>query len=277
MKTYNVLKQDILCSDLTNNQIGLWYLGQEGFVIKHGEGCIAIDPYLSDYVDKNCSQYVKWERLYPAPIKGEECDFLQLVLCTHTHYDHADPWTLLEIAKANPNTRFVIPAPEVETLVGYGIEKARIIPAYADQTFMMDGFSITPIPSAHEVFHTDAQGNYKELGYIIECGGTRIFHAGDMCMYDGLLERLKEIDIAILPINGRDYFRNKNDIIGNFDAVEAITLAKEIEAKLLIPVHHDLYEVNRVNPANFVDALMRINRKQRYHVFVESEKYIYQK
>ena len=38
-------------------------------------------------------------------------------------------------------------------------------------------------------------------------------HAGDMCMYDGHIEKLKDIDIAFLPINGRDYCRTHNDII----------------------------------------------------------------
>lgn len=271
------LKKDIVVTELTKRQTGFWYLGQEGFVIKHNGACLAIDPYLSDYVDKNCCRFVQWKRLYPAPMQGGELDFLQAVLCTHTHYDHADPWTLPKIAQANPNTKFIIPAPETETLIAYGIERDKMIPAYADQPLKIGGFTITPVPSAHEVFHTDAEGNYKELGYLIDDGCTRVFHAGDMCMYDGLTERLKNVDVAILPINGRDYFRNQNDIIGNFDCVEAITLAKAIKAKLLIPVHHDLYEVNRVNPAVFVDALMRINRKQRYHVFVEGEKYIYQK
>ena len=74
------------------------------------------------------------------------------------------------------------------------------------------GFTITPVPSAHEVFHTDEQGNYRELGYILDNKKARFFHAGDRCMYDGLLPRLKNIDLAILPINGRDYFRNENDI-----------------------------------------------------------------
>jgi len=54
-----------------------------------------------------------------------------------------------------------------------------------------------------------------DLGYIIECAGTRIFHAGDMCMYDGLLERLKEIDIAILPIT-LDFFQCVGDFYLQF-------------------------------------------------------------
>jgi len=142
---------------------------------------------------------------------------------------------------------------------------------------VLGGFTVTPIPSAHEVFHTDENGDYRELGYIIDNGAARIFHAGDMCMYEGLIERLSGIDVAILPVNGRDYFRNVNDIIGNFDCTEAVTLATTVGADLLIPVHHDLYKVNQVSAAHFVDTVMTVNRFQKYHVFVPGERYIYMK
>ena len=270
-------KKDILNLSLTKEQTALWYLGQEGFIIESEGKYIAVDPYLSDYVDKHCCQFVEWKRIYDPPIAAEALDFLDVVICTHTHYDHADPWTLSKIAEVNKNTKFIIPYPEIDVISSYGIDKDRIIPAYADKPISISNFVITPIPSAHEIFHQDSEGNYRELGYIIDDRNNRIFHAGDMCMYDGLAERLKNIDVAILPINGRDYFRNANDIIGNFDSVEAVTLSKMIGASLLVPVHHDLYDVNKVNPAYFVDTLMTVNREQRYHIFVPGEKYIYVK
>lgn len=268
-------KSDVLNQELTERQIALHYLGQEGFILGSRGRYIAVDPYLSDYVDKNCCQFVTWKRLYPAPIAPSQLDFLDAVLCTHTHYDHADPWTLPAIAAANEKTRFIVPAPEVDVIASYGIDRSRIVPAYADVPIYTEGYTITPIPSAHEVFHTDADGNYREVGYIVDNGCHRVFHAGDMCMYDGLTDRLRKIDISILPINGRDYFRNENDIIGNLDPAEAVTLAKIIGTELLIPVHHDLYDVNGVNPAYFVDTLMKINRNQRYHIFAPGEAYIY--
>ncbi len=271
------LAADVLKTELNKTQTGLWYLGQEGFIVKSKKAFLAVDPYLSNYVDKNCCEFVKWKRLYPAPIKAEKLDFLNLVLCTHSHFDHMDPWTLPKIAKANPQTKFIVPAPEAQTIISYGIKKENVVSAVADRIIEIDGFKITPVPSAHETFHLDENGNYKELGYIISDGNNKIFHAGDMCMYDGLAERLNGIDVAILPINGRDYFRNANDIIGNFDCTEAVTLCKTIKAELLIPVHHDLYEVNRVSAATFVSAINDINKKQRYHIFVPGEKYIYTK
>ena len=70
-----------------------------------------------------------------------------------------------------------------------GIPRDRIIPAYADRPIELGNFRVTPIPSAHEVLHPDQNGDYHELGYLIDSDTTRIFHAGDMCMYDGLIAR----------------------------------------------------------------------------------------
>jgi L-ascorbate metabolism protein UlaG (beta-lactamase superfamily) len=176
-------KQDVLRLRLTDQQTALWYLGQVGFLIGNGRTFLAIDPYLSDYVDQNCSQRVAWRRLYATPIAPRELDFLEAVLCTHTHCDHADPWTLTAIAAANPNTKFIVPAPEAELIATYGIDRARIVPARADEPLQLDGFLVTPIPSAHETLHPDENGNYRELGYVLEDANHRIFHAGDMCLY----------------------------------------------------------------------------------------------
>ena len=259
-----ITAKDIVNCTLHKSQVGVWYLGQEGFLFKNKNTYLAIDPYLSDYVDKNCSELVKWKRLYAPPIQAEELSFLNVVLCTHLHYDHTDPETLLKLANSNPYTRFVVPAPAVKTVAGYGIGKERIISAFANQPLILDGFEIFPLPSAHETFHMDENGNYCELGYVVKMNGKTIFHAGDMCMYDGLIERLTNIDVGLLPINGRDYFRNKLDIIGNFNCEEAVLLAKNAGIKTIIPMHHDLYAVNCESPERFIEQIRKYNILQKY-------------
>lgn len=260
-------------------QTGIWYLGQEGFLLKHKEAYLAIDLYLSDYVDRNCSQLVAWKRLYAPPVEPAQLDFLDVVLCTHGHYDHADPVTLQQIAQANPATRFVVPAPEKDTVAAYGIELDRIIPAIAYERLELAGFEIIPVPAAHETLQSDARGHYPALGYIIRVNGQTFFHGGDMCMYDGLVEYVKPflVDVAFLPINGRDYFRNGKDIIGNLNCGEAVLLAKELGADLLVPMHHDLYAVNRVRTAHFVDAVEEWDPFRKYHIFAPGEGYITQR
>lgn len=285
-------KDFILNTRLTPAQAALFYLGQEGFLIKYQEHYLLIDPYLSDYVDRNCcNEAVKWQRKYPTPISAEQLDFIDYILCSHEHFDHADPETLHTLAQKNPNAKFIIPAPIKDTILSYGIAPKQIIEAVADQKislaflsadaaaddFLQPDASVLPIPSAHEELHIDANGNYKELGYILSLGSLSVYHAGDCCIYDGLAKRLSNVDVIMLPINGRSYYKLQNDIIGNMTVEEAILLAKETQAGILIPMHHDLYDVNGLNPAVFVDLLSQSSPHQKYHIFAPGERYIIMK
>lgn len=264
-------------TQLTDEQIALFYLGQEGFLIKYHDSYFLIDPYLSDYVDRNCCrENIKWVRRYDAPILPEQLDFVDYVFCTHDHADHADPDTLHAIAKHNTKAKFIVPAPIKDTIQSYGIASERILGAVAGQELCLGECRVTPVPAAHEELHTDKNGNYKELGYKMNFHQTTLFHAGDCCIYDGLTDYLENVDILMVPVNGRSFYKLHHDIIGNMDAEEAILLAQEIHARLLIPMHFDLYDVNCINPAHFVDCLYKINPGQAFHMFSPGERYIYQ-
>ena len=272
-------KRTFLDTKLTESQVALFYLGQEGFLIKYHDTYLLIDPYLSDYVDQNCcSDNVKWVRRYPAPIAAEEFDFVDYVLCTHAHYDHADPYTLSAIAKVNTKAKFIAPEPIKDTIMSYGISEDRIIGAIADKLLTLDGCNVLPIPSAHEELRMDKNGHYFDMGYKVQIGNFSIYHGGDCCVYEGLAERLMNIDVLMVPVNGRSYYkRYVQDIIGNMTCEEAVILAKETNAGMIVPMHYDLYDINRINPAHFVDCLFSQNPTQRFHMFAPGECYILQK
>ena len=273
-------KNTFIQTELTQNQTGIFYLGQVGFIIKYRNKYVLVDGYLSDYVDKNCStETVKWVRRYSAPVDAGELDFVDYVFCTHAHYDHADPYTLKKINDVNKKARFFVSAAIKDTIKEYGIQEERIVGLKCSEEFKIDeDISVTAIAAAHEELHTDENGDYLEVGFKFSFGDTLIYHGGDGCPYDGFEEKIKGCDILMLPVNGRDYYRtNICDIIGCFDSREAILIAKNCGAKLLIPTHFDLYDVNCINPAEFVDKLYSINPSQSFHIFAPGERYIFEK
>jgi L-ascorbate metabolism protein UlaG (beta-lactamase superfamily) len=91
---------------------------------------------------------------------------------------------------------------------------------------------------------------------VVSAGGVRVYHAGDTILFDGLVERLRElrIDLALVPINGRDDEREAQGIVGNMDAHEAARLASDIDADAVVPIHWDMFAGNPGDPAAFVAA-----------------------
>ncbi|MBQ9070128.1 MAG: MBL fold metallo-hydrolase [Clostridia bacterium] len=274
----SILKNRILATDITDTQIAVFYFGQESILIKSKGKYYLFDAYLSDYVDKNCSnELVRWERLYPAPIRGDELDFVDYVFCSHAHYDHMDPETIGAIAKVNKKAKFIVPAPSKDTVTSYGVKVENVIPAIAgDRIDLGGGASVMPIASAHEELVTDEFGRYDALGYKLSLGEISVYHAGDCCIYDGLEEAIGKVDIACLPVNGRSYYKRYiKDIIGNMDAYEASELAIHVGADLLIPMHIDLYAVNGISFASFTDAVTAVSGELCFHIFRPGERYIY--
>jgi len=117
-------------------------------------------------------------------------------------------------------------------------------------------------PAYHGVEAADAYGDGSELGgrarfvgYVV---GTerRVYHAGDTIVRDELTTALEDLDVevALLPINGRDADREARGIVGNMDAAEAVDLALAIGATRLIPMHWDGFAGNTVDPEAAVRA-----------------------
>ena len=262
---------------MKENRIDITYLGQEGFLFGYNGKTIVIDPYLTDYVDKNCSQLIRWKRKYAPPIKPTDLHFVDYVFLTHTHYDHADPWTIEGILKVNDKVKVIVPSPEKEVFISYGIPENRLILAKEREKIVCGEIVAEAVPAAHEEFHRNENGEYSELGYIIAFGNIKIYHAGDTLVYDGLADKISNADIAFLPINGRDYYRHKADILGNPTPEEAVKLAKEAKIKTIVPMHHDLYAVNGEKNSRFVDALDEIYPTAKFHIIRSGEKFIFVK
>ena len=95
------------------------------------------------------------------------------------------------------------------------------------------------------------------LGYVVRCGPFAVYHAGDTVRYDGMAERVREaagpggVDVALLPINGRAPERR---VAGNLNGEEAAALADELDARLAVPMHFEMFAFNTAAPDGFVAA-----------------------
>lgn len=243
--------------EVGGRSLAFWGLGQVGVAIKGPTGVLYVDPYLTDSDGEGGSL----PRTFSPPIAPAEVTNASAVLLTHVHIDHTDPDTVLPLSEASPEARFVAPFTSRDTLVEAGLDEARIVVPEVGEPFEISGATVTAVPSAHTELEYDAERGYPYLGYVVEWNDVTIYHAGDTVVYDGLIDALSawNIDLAFVPINGRDFFRTERGIIGNTDFREATELTEILDIGLIVPTHYDLIEGNLADPGYFVSHLYATN------------------
>src|SRR5215212_7133524 len=265
-----VLQDDAFLEDVRHaknipDQLHLWCLGQSGFLIQWQSHHLLIDPYLSDSLTKKYAGTDKPHvRMTERVIAPEQLDFVDVVTSSHNHTDHLDGETLTPLMTANPELTVIVPRANLQ----FAAERLHIAPEVltpirADgEAVRIDPFTFQAIPSAHETLEQDENGDHRFTGLIVQIDRWTIYHSGDCVLYDGLVERLRgwKIDIALLPINGRDPARG---VAGNFTAEEAAQLGKQIHADLVVPCHYDMFEFNTVSPDRFIKTAEQIGQNYR--------------
>ncbi len=236
--------------------VELWWLGQAGFGLRDPAGGpqLFVDPYLLKRED----------RTWQAPIGPAELARADVVLVTHEHTDHFDRPTLKAAAEASGSRfRLVVPRPLVDEAVALGIPRDRVIGTQPGETIDLGGAIVHPVPARHGVNVADAYtlgealsgGLVRYLGYVVEVGGVRAYHAGDCIPYEGQTDRVRALrpDLALLPINGRDFYREtERNIVGNMTFREAARLAHDLGVRALVPIHWELFPRNRGYPGDLV-------------------------
>jgi L-ascorbate 6-phosphate lactonase len=233
------------------------WLGQAGFIIRTPTMTAMIDPFLAPYRGRE----------YESGLAPGDATDIDIVLCTHEHVDHLDADSAPAIADASPQAVFAVPSPIVDMVTEAGIAPDRVVGLQPGDPIELAGIRVRAVPAMHGVTMADAYGFGEELsggeirflGYVLDAGDVRLYHAGDTIHYPGMEETLGalEIDVAMLPINGRDAEREARGIVGNLSEREAAWLATAIGAGTVIPMHYDLFARNRGYPEWLVESVSR--------------------
>jgi L-ascorbate 6-phosphate lactonase len=249
MPTGKLLIDEIESFKLQSGHLGIWWLGQLGFIIKSIDGIISIDAFISDHGGRQAAPM-----LSPGNLSR-----MNLICGTHDHTDHIDRPAWKETARLSSLPKFVVPG-LLQSRIAKAcmIDENRIIGVDDLQSIKYGAITITGIAAAHEFLEMDElSGKYPHLGYVIQTGGCTIYHSGDCCIYEGLLTKLKKwkFDVIILPINGRDAKRYSGGCLGNMTFQEATDLAGSLNPGLTIPGHFDMFIGNQENPQSFIDYM----------------------
>ncbi len=249
LKTGKALIDEVDSREVPAGQCSLWWLGQHGFIAKLGRTVCYFDPYLTPEASRQVAPL----------LKAGEITNASLVFGSHDHGDHIDREAWPGIAAASPRAKFIVPQLLREKIVReVGLPDDRVLGADEGTEIIERGIRVTAIAAAHEFLDEDpATALHPYLGYLVEGNDFRLYHAGDTCVYEGMQAKLRRqpLDLAILPINGRDARRLAAHCIGNMTFQEAADLAGAIRPGMTIPAHFGMFTFNSENPQSFADYL----------------------
>jgi len=259
-----VLLQDIQAARQEPDALHLWWLGQSGYLVQWQGEHLLLDPYLSDSLTKKYANTAKPHvRMTAIPVAPERLDFIDVVTSSHNHTDHLDGETLGPLLQVNPGMAIIVStANRTFAAERLQVPPERLTAVALETPVTVGAFTLHAVPAAHEQLELDKQGHHKFIGLIVEAGPWTLYHSGDTILYKGIAETLRRwsIDMALLPINGRD---PKRGVAGNLSGVEAAYLGKAIGAGVVIPCHYEMFEFNTVAPTAFVQQAEALQQPYR--------------
>jgi L-ascorbate metabolism protein UlaG (beta-lactamase superfamily) len=263
-QSHDALLADIHASDRRDGGFRLWWLGQSGFLLQWQGIHILLDPYLSDSLTKKYRETDKPHvRMTELVIDPARLSFADVITSTHNHTDHLDAETVCPILAANPQVKLII-AEANRAFVADRLKVDAGVPIGLDDgaSVEISGIRFSGVASAHETLECDEHGRARFLGYVLQFGDWTVYHSGDTLRYPGMSEKLHPfgVDVALLPINGR---ASERRVAGNLSGPEAAKLAKDIDAKLIIPCHFDMFEFNTASPDEFIRECQKLDQPYR--------------
>jgi len=251
--------QDVRNFRVPEGSLSVWWLGQASFIVKSGEPSnliAAIDPYLSNACKALGERAgLNLDRITEPPLSPQDLVGIDLCLLTHSHEDHCDPKTLKPYREAGGRAPFVAPPETAEKLREVGVPESEIIMIWPNKTHKVGNLTFRATfavpPSGSDLTH---------VGYLISLdGGPTFYFTGDSSYHDILAISVAEHkpDVMFAVINGA--FRNMGP-------ADAALLASQINPKLVIPYHYDLFPDSLVPPNLLRTNLAMFRMKDRFKV-----------
>lgn len=211
------------------------WLGHASFLITTSNLTILADPFLSEFASP-----ISWagpKRFVESPISINKLPAIDVIIISHSHYDHLDDKTVRNL-KNKESIHVVVPL----GLRPFFIERGYLKVTELDwtQSVSIKGIKFTAEPAVHDSARSMFDHN-KTLwaSWVIESIQTRIIFIGDSgystSVFSAIGDKYSEFDFAILPIGA--YEPRKLMWMSHTIPEEAVSIGVHLKAKALVASH----------------------------------------
>jgi len=165
---------------------------------------------------------LRFLRAAPREYTLEQLPKPDLILVSHRHFDHWDPWTMRRLPKEIP--LIVRPKRIADDARRFGYTSVRELAPWKEA--QVGDVSVTAVPAVH-------QGG--EVGFVIQ-GERTVYFGGDTSfdreIFTAIGQRF-DLDVALLPIGGLSFLGWAKQI----DPPQAVEALKLLRPRVVVGIH----------------------------------------
>ncbi|CAM4033889.1 MBL fold metallo-hydrolase [Cohnella lubricantis] len=198
------------------------------------------------------------KRLAPPGIAMSDMPPIDLVLVSHSHYDHLH---VTSLRRLRGTKRLLVPAGLRKKMLLKGFRQVAEMNWWESVTH--HGVKFTFVPAQHWARRNPWDTNNSHWGgWIIESpNGPTVYFAGDSgyCRAFEEIGRRFAIDIALLPIGAYDpeWFMSEE----HMNPEEALQAFRDVGAKYFVPMHYGSFKLADDTPKEALDRLEAERRR----------------
>ncbi|MCC7159381.1 MAG: MBL fold metallo-hydrolase [Ignavibacteria bacterium] len=237
----------------------LW-IGHATVLLQMDDKVIITDPFLTGTIGEFARRTVE------PGIEPENITKCDVILISHSHFDHLSYGSLQLLENKGKGTSIVFPKDLENYLPAYDMDFVRMQNdngyerKIIGETKLVNGIKITTVFAQHWAGRYGFDGylwdDNSYTGYIIQYKGITVYFAGDTG-YDSTkfkeLGKLFSIDLALIPIGPCSDCRQ----CGTFNHVfpmDAFEIFEDLNPKWMIPIHYGTLQFAQADPIEPVYA-----------------------
>ncbi|MGO4107602.1 MBL fold metallo-hydrolase [Paenibacillus sp. YAF4_2] len=245
------VKPDLEFLHHNKKEPALTWVGHSSFLIQLAGKNIMTDPVWA-------GQMAFQRRLTPPGIPIDDVPPVDLILISHSHYDHLH---IQSLRRLQGRKQLLVPAGLRSKLRLKGFTNVRELHWW--ESVEVNGIRITFVPSQHWTRRNLWDTNSSHWGgWILEpvekgSSDPTIYFAGDSGYFPGFKEigRRFQIDIALMPIGAYDpeWFMGDQHVTPE----EALQAFEDTGAEWFVPMHYGAFKLADDTPREALDRLER--------------------
>ncbi len=223
--------------------LSLTWLGHSAMLIQMDGMNVLTDPSLSERVSP--VSFMGPKRYGKLPLEINQLPPIDVVVISHSHYDHLDLPSLKYIFDLNGGkTRFLVPLGDKTLLESEGIRNVQELDWW--QSEQVGKLKMTFTPAQHWTTRTLFDRNQTLWGgWMIAGASQKVLFAGDTGYskdFQDIFQRLGAVDVALIPIGAYSprWFMKQQHV----DTDEAVRIHQDLHAKVSLPIHWGTFKLS---------------------------------